>query len=343
MSNSAGAQLFDRLATGYHAGLDLRTLWQREANSVRPGLARSAKIVLEKIGSGATLAEAMSSTGGYFSPLTIAVVKAGEASGRLEQSFRRLAKHFENWARFRKDILVSMAWPLFELGFSILVIGALILLMGWALSSVNPKGMDWFGWGWGTADYFRAYVAVITLGASFIGLIWLGIRMEWFGTLPVRLASMVPVLGGIMKNLSLARLSWALGAGLGAGMNVVESLKIGLQASQNSRLIELEPQIAEQIVDNRTIYESLAKTGRFPDEFLTSVSNGEIAGELPETLERMSELYQHRVETGLNLLRTITFICALLFVGVVLGGAIIFLFNKLVLGTYRDVAPELFQ
>ncbi len=330
--------MFDRLATGYHAGLDLRTLWQRESNSGNPILARSAKVVLEKIAAGASLAEAMGHTNGYFSPLILAVVKAGEASGRLEQAFRRVSQHFQTWHTFRRDILVAMAWPLFELGFSILVIGGLILLMGWAMSNVNPQGMDWFGWGWDTWDYFRAYVTVVFLGLTCIGLVWIGNRLEWFGSLPSRIATVIPLLGGILRNLSLARFSWALSAALGAGMNVAESLRIGLHASQSARFLELEQQITQQIVDNRTIYETLAKTGRFPDEFLTFVSNGEVAGELPEMLDRLSGIYQSRVETGLTLLKTVTFILTLLFVGLILGAAIIFLFNKLYLGTLRELS-----
>ena len=338
ISNKTGAQLFDRLATGYHAGLDLRTLWQREASSANPLLARSAKVVSEKIASGESLAEAMRQTNGFFPPLIVAVVKAGEASGRLEQSLRRISQHFQTWHNFGRDVLVALAWPLFELSFSILVIGALILLMGWAMSSYDRNGMDWFGWGWGTREYFRAYVAVVCLGLTCIGLLWIAHRLQWFGTLPTRLATFIPLVGGILRNLSLARLSWALSAALGAGMNVAESLRIGLQASQNSRFLELESQVTQEIVENRTIYETLAKTKRFPDEFLTYVSNGEISGELPEMLDRVSGIYQNRVETGLMLLKTVTFIVTMLFVGIIIIAVILFLFNKLYLGQIRELS-----
>ena len=336
ISNRAGSQLFDRLATGYHAGLDLKTLLERETHSINPMLARNVRTVLEQVGSGTTLSEAMTRTNGYFAPLTIAVVKAGESSGRLEQSFRRLSAHFETWHRFRRDALASIAWPMFELCFAILIIGGLILLMGWAMSSVNPKGVDWFGWGWGTTEYFRLYVFLVFSGLAGIGLTYAGSQLGWFGTLPANIARYVPLIGGIMRNLSMARLSWALGAALGAGMNVIESVRISLDASQDSRLIELEPQITQNLVGNKTIYETLALTKRFPDEFLTFVSNGEVSGELPETLERLSTTYQGRVEAGLNLLKVATFIATFLIVAVLIGGAIIFMFTKMYLGALQE-------
>lgn len=328
--------MFDRLATGYHAGLDLRSLWQREAQSGRLQLARSSQIVLDEISGGATLAEAMEKTNGYFTPLTIAVVKAGESSGRLEQSFRKLAQHFESWTKFRNDTILALSWPVFQFVFAILIVGALILLMGWALSGSGMDGIDWFGWGWGTADYFRAYVTCVLGGVVAIGLFFVGLKLQWFGTLPSQIGRYIPVLSGILKNLGLARLSWALGASLGAGMNVVESLKIAFRASQDARYIQFESQVEQAIVANQSIYETLSKTKQFPEEFLTLVSNGEVSGQLPETLERVSGYYQDKVEKGLLILRTVIFVAVLLFVAAVIGTTVIVLFNKVVLGAYRE-------
>jgi type II secretory pathway component PulF len=338
ISNGAGAQLFHRLATGYHAGLDLRSLWQRESKSISPGLSRCAKTVLARMAEGDSLSEAMSHTGGYFTPLTIAVVRAGESSGRLEQSFRRLADHFSTWRRFRRDILVSMAWPMFELGMAILIIGALILLMGWAASRANQDGIDWFGWGWGTADYFRLYVATICFLACVIGGLYLATRQGWLGALPGQFARFVPIVGTIVHNLSLARLSWALGAALGAGMNAAESVRIGISASQDRRLMEVEPRISRLIEENESIYESLAQTARLPDEFLTFVSNGELAGELPESLDRLAVLYQERVESAFNLLKVVTFFVTLIIVGMLIIGAVFFLYFRLVLEPLRELS-----
>jgi type II secretory pathway component PulF len=121
-------------------------------------------------------------------------------------------------------------------------------------------------------------------------------------------------------------------------MDVVDSLRLGLLASQNRRFLEVEPEISEEIVGNQPIYETLVKTRRFPEEFLTLVSNGEISGALPETLDRASEMYQERVKTGLTLLKTATFVASLLIVGLILGAAIIFLFNKVYLGTLRELS-----
>jgi type IV pilus assembly protein PilC len=134
----------------------------------------------------------------------------------------------------------------------------------------------------------------------------------------------------------MVRLSWALSSALGAGMDVADSLRLGIQASQSRKFLEIEPRISEDIVDNQTIFETLSKTKAFPDEFLTLVSNGEISGSLPETLDRASDMYQERVKNGLTLLKTATFVASLMIVGMILVTAIIFLFNKVYLGTLRE-------
>ena len=52
ISHRQASHLFRRLATGYRAGLDLRSLWERESKSVRPSLARRARQVLQGIAGG---------------------------------------------------------------------------------------------------------------------------------------------------------------------------------------------------------------------------------------------------------------------------------------------------
>ena len=72
------AKLFHRLATSYSAGVDIRSVYTREANSGSPAYRLNARRVLDEINQGKTLAVAMRNTNGYFPDLAIVVVQAGE-------------------------------------------------------------------------------------------------------------------------------------------------------------------------------------------------------------------------------------------------------------------------
>ncbi len=336
ISHGHAASLFQRLATGYRAGLDLRSLWERESKGFRPALAHRARQVVQGLADGDTLAEALERTHGYFPPLTVAVVRAGEASGRLDQSFAKLSKYHGDWRRFYSSILYRLSWPLFELGFSILVIGGLILLMGWALSSSNHPPIDWLGFGWSTQTYFRAYVAfVLFVVGGTVGFV-LAARAGAFGDWPIRFLLHLPVIGGVLKHTALARLSWALGASLGAGIDVRESVGMAFRAGNYPPANrQLDPILAD-LARGEPIYESFQRAGCFPDEMQQLISTGEIAGELPETLDRLSTYYQEKVDAGMQLLATICFVVCFLFVAVLIIAAIFYLFNTLVLNVYRE-------
>jgi len=122
------AKLFNRLATSYTAGIDLRSAYQRETENGSPSYRLKAKQVCKGLKSGKPLAESMALADGYFPELALSVVKAGEVGGRLEESFSRLGKHYDNLVKFRNGFLAAIAWPAFELVFAILLVGGLMAI-----------------------------------------------------------------------------------------------------------------------------------------------------------------------------------------------------------------------
>ena len=144
------AKLFQRLATSYSAGLDIRSIYKRESESGGSAYKLYSRRVLEGISQGLPLAESMAKTNGYFPELAVAIIQAGERGGRLEESFARLARHYDSLVKFRSAFLMSIAWPVFELCFSVFVIGMLILIMGYVCDTGGVEHIDWFQMGLST-------------------------------------------------------------------------------------------------------------------------------------------------------------------------------------------------
>ena len=109
ISQNQLSKLFQRLATSYRAGIDLRTSIQRETQSGSPAHQQKMKRVAKALDGGGSLAKAMASTNGYFPELVVSVVKAGEAGGRLDDSFTRLGKHYKDLVAFRNSFLRAIA------------------------------------------------------------------------------------------------------------------------------------------------------------------------------------------------------------------------------------------
>ncbi len=330
------AKLFHRLATSYSAGVDIRSVYTREANSGSPAYRLNAKRVLDDINQGKTLAVSMRNTNGYFPDLAIVVVQAGERGGRLEESFSRLSQHYASIVKFRTAFLMSIAWPTFELFFSILVIGLLILIMGWVCETANIDPIDWLGMGLDTTQYFILYWSVVVLIFGTLFLLILGVLQGWFGTLPMRIARRIPLIGKTIESLALSRYAWTMSVAENAGMNPVESAQLSIRATQNYYYQRLETELCEDLQQGRSFYRAMKATDSFPDEFLLLVDTGEISGELAETMDRASVEHQTRAETNMKIIGTIGFISMLLLVGLIVGFLIIYMYQKLVLDQYNN-------
>ena len=169
ISQNQLAKLFQRLATSYRAGIDLRTSVKRESQSGSLAHQQKMKRVANALDGGGSLAKAMSETQGYFPELAVSVVKAGEAGGRLDESFSRLGKHYKDLVAFRNNFLRAIAWPAFELLFAVGIVGLLMAICDWIFSSLEKQPINWF-WMGSTVGNVIAYYVLAALFFTAVGL-----------------------------------------------------------------------------------------------------------------------------------------------------------------------------
>lgn len=333
------AKLFKRLETSYSAGIDLLAAYQKERTIGSPQDRLQANRIVQSLKSGEALASAMRSVDGYFPELAVAVVQAGETGGRLEESFGRLAKHYKDLVEFRNKFLMSIAWPAFELAACVGIFGLLILVMHYVM--VNIGGMkasiDWFGMG-STTGNFLLYVGVMTVIFGTLGFLVIGAKLGWFGTLPMRIARRIPIVGKTIESLALSRLAWTMSVAENAGMDALDNARLALSATENYFYKALQPSVCDGLRSGETFYVAYQATESFPQDFLDYVDVGETAGELAETMDRASRDYQQKAEVNLKVLGTIGFVLMFGFVAIIIGGSVILLAKKLYIDPINNMA-----
>jgi type IV pilus assembly protein PilC len=321
------ADLCHRVGISYRSGIDLRTIWQRESESGSRSHRVALGIVRDKVGAGETVAQGMRATRGYFPELACAIAEAGETGGRLEQSFRLLGKHYDTIVRFWRDMVGRLAWPVFQLVAAFIVIAVTILIMGW-VTGMNPEAEqpDWLGFGWTTTQYFWAWVtlAIVLFGGSFVVIY--GSLTGWFGDYPMRLARRVPLIGKTIQVLSLARFAWVLAAVYEAGMNTMHGVALAFRATHNHYYQQFEQPTVDRLQDGMELADALRLTNAFPTDFLMYVENGELTGELPESMNRLAEQYTDEAEKNLAIISKIMFFVIFGFIAVVIAAMIISLY-----------------
>ncbi len=311
ISQSQMAKLFNRLATSYTAGLDIRSAYQRETEIGSPSYRINAREVCKGLKAGKPLAESMALTDGYFPELALSVVKAGEAGGRLEESFSRLGKHYDNLVKFRNNFLAAIAWPAFELVFAILLIGGLMAICDSVFRTMEKEPVNWLLMG-STMGNVIAYFVLVLLFFIALAILVMGTARGWFGTLPMRLAMRIPLIGKTVIALAMSRFAWTLSVAENAGMSAIESADLALRATDNFFYDRLRPNVAKKIRSGESFYRAFKSTDSIPEDVLIYIDNGETAGQLSETMIRCSEELQQRAERNLKAIGTIGFILMLL-------------------------------
>lgn len=323
ISQSQLAKLFRRLAISYKAGIDVRTILRKEAETGGSYYRGKSQQIAESVAAGKSLAEAMEETDGYFPELAISVVHAGEKGGRLEESFARLADHYQNLVSFRNRMLSALAWPLFELFVAILMVGLMMAICDWIFTALEKKPINWLLMG-STFGNVTAYFVLVIL--SFIGLFFLfrGISQGWFGDVPMKIARRIPVVGKTIEALALSRFAWTISVAENAGMNPLEVATLALRSTENYYYQQHEDAILDSLEQGKTYHKSFKATQAFPEDLLIYIDNGEITGELAETMDRASEEFQNRADLNLKILGTIGFALMIGFVALLVLGVVVF-------------------
>lgn len=205
------------------------------------------------------------------------LVKAGEQSGRLGESFAHLAKYFAALAAGAKQARGAILYPLV-----LAHLGILLPELPQALSS---------------GDWSAAIPRVLVL----IGVLWLVLFLFWWAwknltesasrsAVADRWLGRIPLLGKVRQHWALARFSQVSHAGLLAAMRLSEVTRMAGEASQSGRLLHAAQTAAPRIESGERLAESLRTTQTFPRTFVDGIATAEEAGTLDQEMQRWADL-----------------------------------------------------
>lgn len=319
-----------RLGVSLNAGVDIVRVLQQESERGTGAYQRHMSEVAEKVRRGESVAEAMRDSAGYFPQLTCELISVGEETGRLESVLLQLASHYEQLIKLRRTFLLGILWPGLELAAAILIIGGLIalppMLFGVTIPVFGLSGAR------GAAIYFGV-LSVLLAGLVVVGY---GLIRGWFGPLPSRLMMHIPGVGKAIRTMALARHSWTLSIALDSGVEAGRAMRLALQSTQLYYFTRDIDEVLMVIQSGGQLYEALARTNAFPDDFLTTLKNAELSGTEGASLSRLSEEYQQQAQTASTTLAILASMIIWGAVVVLLAVMIVYLFMKLYMQPIND-------
>jgi type II secretory pathway component PulF len=274
------AEFYHQLGTMLSAGV---TLLQTLEHLYQAPPARSfrgpIRNVLTQLSQGAILSEAIAQNRGWLPSFDLALIEAGEQSGRLDTCCRLLAEYYRQRAGLARRLITELAYPAFMVHAMVFIVPTLhfIFLGGSVLGFLAQT----FG-----------ILLPIYLVIFLLILACQGRHGETWRALIERLLHPIPLLGRARHHLALARLAAALEALLSAGVNILYGWKLAATASGSPALRRAVYAWEPHLEAGMTPAEMLRSTPAFPEVFANLYHTGEISGTLDDTLKHLYVLYQ---------------------------------------------------
>ena len=284
--------------------------------------------VREDVEGGAALADSMKRHPKTFDALYANMIAAGEAGGILDTILKRLAVYIEKNVKLKGDVKSAMIYPVAVIVIAAVVVGAIL----W---KVIPTFASLFS-GLGAelplptrvviaaSDFVVAWGWLIVIGLGAAG--WM--LQRYYATENGRFAIdalmlKMPVLGNIIRKVSVARFCRTLSTLLSSGVPILDGLDITARTSGNA-IIERAIQTTRTGIERgETVSGPLRETGVFPSMVVQMINVGETTGALDTMLSKIADFYEDEVDSAVAGMLTLLEPVMIAFLGVVVGGIVI--------------------
>jgi type IV pilus assembly protein PilC len=313
VSVTAHAAFFRSFATLIRAGVPIRRALEVVVESCRDARLREAlRSVSSDIESGSELSTAMARRPGEFSRLFIAMIRAGELGGALDDILERIATLLERHSAIRKRVRAAMAYPL-------IVTTAAIALVLFLVGTTVPAFASMFGemhvtLPWTTRALIAAgnalreplvWVVLVLIPIAIVALVRTGRRVERVA-LQIDGASLaLPIFGGILRKSLIARFSRTLGTLLRSGVPLLGALDAAHDVVENAVYARFTQHLGISLREGTPVAAALERSTLFDGLFKQLVRVGEETGTLDAMLLRIAEYYELDVETAIAALGSV--------------------------------------
>jgi len=317
-------QLSTLIGAGLPLSQSLHTVYEQTENK---RLQAVVEDIIASVEGGKSLAESFSKHSDVFSNVFLALVKAGEASGTLDDALRRIATQQEKDAAMMSKIRGAMVYPVIVL----VVIMAVVIFMLVVVVPQVRKLYDDLNQELpfitqimvGTADFLIQFGWVVALGAIVLGVYLKNYSKTESGiktkdTLKLN----IPLFGNMFRKLYMARLSRTGQTLLNTGVPMLDMLKITGQAVNNSIIEKSILNAAEKVKGGKALSDSL-KTEDYILPFVPQMINiGEKSGKIDEMMGKSAQVYEDELDEEIKSLSTAIEPILMVVLAIVAGGLV---------------------
>ena len=318
-------QLSSLLRSGMSLSQALGTL---ERRSQKRALGAVLTELRNGIVQGESLSDSLAKHPKIFSRFFVNLIKAGEASGALDDVLLRLGKHQEQMAEVREKVLGALIYPLIVVSVGICTIVFFMMVM-------VPKFAGMFKEMGSTMPLPTRIL--ISVSGAFMSYWWIGALLIASAVTAYRIRARtpegrlaldtlklrLPVFGNILTANAFAQFARTLATLLENGVPVLNALQI-VEDTMTNRLIANEIREARtRVTDGTSISQPLSKGKVFPELLIDMLTVGEESGEVVPALKNIADTYEQELSRTLKVFTTLLEPAIIIFMAVVVGGIVL--------------------
>ena len=319
-----------QFATMLRAGLPvLNTLEMLEGQTSRPPMKKVIGTIKKDLESGNALSKCFEKHTKIFDTVVVNLIKAGEASGKLDTFLQKIVINLEKRVKIKSQIKSALFYP--GVLFSVAVLVTVFMLMNVVPTFVNMyEGM-------GMADDLPTPTAVIMSMSEFVRssggfflLVFIisfvvgfkslikknyEVRKNWH-----RVTLKLPIFGNLIQKSILAKVSLVLGNLNQAGVDLIESIDIAKSVTDNVIVVEALENIKKGVFSGESLTDLFNKEKIFPPTFSQLISVGEQTGSLDEMFTSIAIYYEEEFDVAVANLASLIEPIMIVFMGITIGG-----------------------
>jgi len=319
-----------QFATMLRAGLPvLNTLDMLEGQTSRPPMKKVIATIKKDLESGNALSKCFEKHTKIFDTVVVNLIKAGEASGKLDTFLQKIVINLEKREKIKSQIKSALFYP--GVLFSVAILVTVFMLM-----NVVPTFVDMYE-GMGMADDLPTPTAVIMSMSEFVrssggffllvfiisfvvGFKFLikknyEVRKNWH-----RVMMKLPIFGNLIQKSILAKVSLVLGNLNQAGVDLIESIDIAKSVTDNAIVVEALERIKKGVFSGESLTDLFNKEKIFPPTFSQLISVGEQTGSLDEMFNSIAIYYEEEFDVAVANLASLIEPIMIVFMGITIGG-----------------------
>ena len=309
--------LFTRqLATMIGAGIPLLEALEVQSEQVSDkGFRIAIRRIADMVRSGSDLSDSLAEYPKIFKSIFVNMIRAGEASGQLDEILVRLAEYQESSVALRREIKAAMTYPVISLA---LISGITLFLMVGILPKFkmifdnlmasNPNAsLPWI-------TKFMLDLSLLMRDNFLLGLLGLaglivGVIL-YVRTRPGEyqwhwLKLRIPVFGALFSKVAMSRFSRTFSTLIRSGVPILGALDIVAGTAGNRIVADAVMKARESVRQGNTLAEPLAASGIFPPMVTRMISIGEKSGAMESLLVKISEFYDQQVSSTVESLTSL--------------------------------------